>query len=306
MPEAYANFGYLGIAGLAIVLAIFYGFITNLTVGVPMTSLRFVLGLLIMAAATRADTMGVFITTQFQGVVGVSLAAMVLMRRQGNPFAAGGGEGIRHTGNGMRRAAYGIRQTAYGRRQEPKGIRHTANGIRQGAEGMPAAGVLTGLIEGAQPEAGGGQGTGNRGQETEGRRQEAGPVEYAGPVKLSSDSATAGAEHSTGRESKQLAADGGVVRTLPIRTPKRIASWMPRRVRAAVVAQQQTAAEGVTEGASVGQKDGVSVEPSGSESQPESAAADGDRLHGNQLIRVGERPRQVAVPYRNYRRYRSG
>ena len=29
---------------------------------------------------------------------------------------------------------------------------------------MPAAGVLTGLIEGAQPEAGGGQGTGNRGQ----------------------------------------------------------------------------------------------------------------------------------------------
>ena len=51
---------------------------------------------------------------------------------------------------------------------------------------MPAAGVLTGLIEGAQPEAGGGQGTGNRGQETDGIRHEAGPVEYAGPVKLSS------------------------------------------------------------------------------------------------------------------------
>lgn len=89
LPEAYANFGYLGIAGLAIVLAIFYSIITRLTVGVPMTSLRFVLGLLIMAAATKADTMGVFVTTQFQGVVGVSLAAMVLMRRQENPF---GGE----------------------------------------------------------------------------------------------------------------------------------------------------------------------------------------------------------------------
>ena len=57
-----------------------------------MTSLRFVLGLLIMGAATKADTMGVFVTSQFQGIVGVSLAAMVLMRRQGNPFAAGGGE----------------------------------------------------------------------------------------------------------------------------------------------------------------------------------------------------------------------
>ena len=109
LPEAYANFGYLGIAGLAIVLAIFYGFITNLTVGVPMTSLRFVLGLLIMAAATRADTMGVFVTTQFQGVVGVSLAALVLMRRRGNPFAAGGGEGIRHTGNGRWRHKGGKR-----------------------------------------------------------------------------------------------------------------------------------------------------------------------------------------------------
>ena len=103
LPEAYANFGYLGIVGLAIVLAIFYALITNLTVGVPMTSLRFVLGLLIMAASTRADTMGVFVTTQFQGVVGVSLAAMVLMRRQGNPFAAQtDGEAIRQTAVGTR------------------------------------------------------------------------------------------------------------------------------------------------------------------------------------------------------------
>lgn len=89
VPEAYANFGYTGVAVLAVILAMFYSFITNITVGVPMTSLRFVLGLLIMAAATRADTMGVFITSQFQGVVGVSMAAFILMRRQPNPFAWG-------------------------------------------------------------------------------------------------------------------------------------------------------------------------------------------------------------------------
>ncbi len=87
LPEAYANFGYLGVAALAVVLAVFYSWMTRLTVGVPMTSLRFVIGLLIMAAATRADTMGVFITTQFQGVMGVGLAALLLMRRHANPFA---------------------------------------------------------------------------------------------------------------------------------------------------------------------------------------------------------------------------
>lgn len=93
IPEAYANFGYMGVAGLALVLGLFYGYVTNLTVGVPLTSLRFVLGLLIMGAATKADTMGVFITSQFQGVVGVSLAALVLMKRQKNPFAAQGTSG---------------------------------------------------------------------------------------------------------------------------------------------------------------------------------------------------------------------
>jgi hypothetical protein len=87
VPEAYANFGYLGVAGLAIVLAAFFAFMTRLTVGVPMTSLRFVLGLIVMAASTKADTMGIFVTTQFQGAVGVTMAALLLMRRQTNPLA---------------------------------------------------------------------------------------------------------------------------------------------------------------------------------------------------------------------------
>jgi hypothetical protein len=218
IPEAYANFGYTGVAVLAFALAVFYSLASRATVGVPMTSLRFVLGLLFMAAATQADTMGIFVTTQFQGVVGVSMAALVLMRRQANPFAAGGGEAIR---------------------QGAEGIRHTAYG----------------------------------------RRQETGPVEYAGPVKLSSDSATSRAEHSMGREGKQLSADGGTVRTLPIRMPKRTASWMPRRVRAAVVAAARSAEE-----------------------RGDGGQGTGEAQNGSGVTR--ERPRQVAVPYQNYRRYR--
>lgn len=92
VPEAYANFGYVGVGILAVVLAVFYSFITNLTVGVPMTSLRFVLGLLVLAAATHADTMGIFVTSQFQGVIGVTLAALILMREQPNPLATEKGE----------------------------------------------------------------------------------------------------------------------------------------------------------------------------------------------------------------------
>jgi len=204
LPEAYANFGYIGIAGLAVALAIFYALITNLTVGVPMTSLRFVLGLLIMAAATRADTMGVFITTQFQGIVGVSLAAMVLMRRQRNPFA-------------QEQSIGGARQEAEG--SETKRLR--AQKTKRLVEDKPTQGVTA------------------AGQVADGEMQ--------------------------------LAADGGVVRTLPIRTPKRIASWMPRRVRAAVVAQYAE------------------------EEAPEGTERPKDR---------NEKQRQLAVPYQNYRRYR--
>lgn len=87
ITEAYANFGYAGVAGLAVFLAIYYSIFTRFTVGVPMTSMRFVLGLLAMASATAQDTMGIFITSQFQGMVGVSLASFFLMRRLPNPYA---------------------------------------------------------------------------------------------------------------------------------------------------------------------------------------------------------------------------
>jgi len=200
VPEAYANFGYLGVVALAVFLAMFYSFFTNMSVGVPMTSLRFVLGLLIMAAATKADTMGVFITTQFQGIAGVSLAAMVLMRRQANPFAG-----------------------------------------EQDLE------VKSGKVARWQ---GGKQG----------------PVSEA-----------QGAENAV--TAPRDVGTGGTVRTLPIRTPKRIASWMPRRVRAAVVAAARSAEE------------------TGDSEQGTAEAQTGSGV-------TRERPRQLAVPYQNYRRYR--
>jgi hypothetical protein len=215
VSEAFANFGYLGIGALAVFLAVFYAFFSRITVGVPMTSLRFVVGLLIMGAAVKADTMALFITSQFQAIVGVSLAAFFLMRRQSNPFATG--------------------------------EEHT---ILQ----------LEGRVE----------------REGTGRRQEAVSPSLGSVFQKDGVSV----EQTGG---KRIASDGGVVRTLPIRTPKRIASWMPRRVRAAVVAQYAAQADG-------GEEEGKVERPRDQESK---RPKDGR-----------ERPRQVAVPYQNYRRYR--
>jgi hypothetical protein len=240
VPEAYANFGYLGVGALAVFLGLFYGYFTRLSIGVPMTSLRFVIGLLIMAAATRADTMGLFVTSQFQAIVGVSAAALFLMRRQPNPLAAEGGATER--GAGKWGSAY-------------------ARGGYGGTSGMPAPGILANLIEGAPVER---AQHGARSEEL-GARQESARV-----GKLEGGKVGEGGRDTASAEPRDVGT-GGTVRTLPIRTPKRIARWMPRRVRAAVVAQY--AAEEEPEGAET-PKDG------------------------------SEKPRQLAVPYQNYRRYR--
>ncbi len=323
---------------MAVVLAIFYSWMTNISVGVPMTSLRFVLGLLIMGAATRADTMGVFVTSQFQGIVGVSLAALVLMRRQGNPFAAEAANGGLQDHWTTGRA--GWRQKGGERFKGRQDYGTTGLQANLAGNGMPAAGVLTGLIEGAQPEAGGGQGTGNRpsGSESQPESAAADGDRLHGNqlIRVGEGQETEGIRHTANGGGKseigdrrpeireRLAADGGTVRTMPIRTPKRIASWMPRRVRQQVAAEQRAAAA-----RSAAEGGDLKLEPSearqtGATQQPRSGIAgrrdqtgEGEGAAEVQTANGGDlrpeaggqkhqqnRLRQVAVPYRNYRRYR--
>jgi hypothetical protein len=71
--------------------------------------------------------MALFITSQFQAIVGVSVAALFLMRRQPNPFAVESGEGARQTTGGRRHAGERI----------------------PSEDGMPAPGLVASLIEGA-------------------------------------------------------------------------------------------------------------------------------------------------------------
>ena len=220
VAEAYANFGYAGVLAIAVFMGLLYGTVSRLTAGVPLTSFRFVSGLIVLAGVTNDNSLGVFLTMQFQGVIGVALASIFLMRRQPNPFAG-----------------------------------------EQGAGSV---------------EHGVGKWVSVRPMEKETKRPQ--------DAETNGDQSVAGNSSAQGvTPAGQVAADGGVVRTLPIRTPKRIASWMPRRVRAAVVAQYAAQAGG------------------GEEAEGEGGLKDEET---KRLKDVRERPRQVAVPYQNYRRYR--
>ena len=209
IAEAYANFGYLGVFMLAVFLSVLYSYMTRLTSGVPITSFRFVAGLVVLAGITNENSLGVFITMQFQGVVGVALASVFLMRRQPNPYAQGA--------------------------EGPVGLKD------QGANG---------------PKSADGMGQRNR------------------DIKRPKDESANG---------EQLAADCGVVRAMPAKTPRRMARWMPRRVRAAVVAQY------------------AAQEVSGEEGELLGGLKDEETQRQKEK---SSRPRQLAVPFQNYRRYR--
>ncbi|MDZ8055064.1 MAG: hypothetical protein RMX68_005355 [Aulosira sp. ZfuVER01] len=70
LQEAYANFGRLGCAGLGIFLGGLYGWITRLTINVPITSYRFLLSLiLIMLSIKNELTVGSFLSVLSQGAM---------------------------------------------------------------------------------------------------------------------------------------------------------------------------------------------------------------------------------------------
>jgi len=87
--EAYANYGYLGVAGLALAMGLFLGFITLSTTGVPLLSFRFLLAILILAALISSNnTMGVYVTTAWQGFLALLTLSLLIMKTIPNPLYA--------------------------------------------------------------------------------------------------------------------------------------------------------------------------------------------------------------------------
>lgn len=85
LPEAYANFGLVGCAGIGAVLGAFYGAVTRLAIGTPAFSARtmFCVLVLSLALASTEWTAGVYAATLFQSsvpILGIRFAFMKLQR----------------------------------------------------------------------------------------------------------------------------------------------------------------------------------------------------------------------------------
>ena len=87
--EAFANYGNLGVAGLAILMGLFLGLISLSTTGVPLFSFRFLMAILVLSAVISSNnTMGVFVTTAWQGFLALFTLSFLIMKAIPNPLCA--------------------------------------------------------------------------------------------------------------------------------------------------------------------------------------------------------------------------
>jgi len=86
LNESYANFGYLGVTGLAIVLGLFYGLVTRWIAGAPPLAARSLFGMLVISFAFQTEfCASVFVTALFQStmpLVAISFLLMTVVRTE--------------------------------------------------------------------------------------------------------------------------------------------------------------------------------------------------------------------------------
>jgi hypothetical protein len=86
LAEAYANFSYPGVIGLALILGSLYGLGTRWSLNAPITSLRGLFALLLLGTTVGVEySAGVFVTSLFQGTAVLCVLALVAMRPQPTP-----------------------------------------------------------------------------------------------------------------------------------------------------------------------------------------------------------------------------
>ena len=79
--EAYANFGMMGVVGLALVVGMVNGAVAKAAAGVPIVSLRMLVAIVFTALALQVEwTAGVYASALFQALVIICAAGFVLMR----------------------------------------------------------------------------------------------------------------------------------------------------------------------------------------------------------------------------------
>ena len=79
--EAYANFGILGVIGLAVVVGIVNGAVAKAAAGLPIVSLRMLVAIVFTAMALQVEwTAGVYVSAIFQALIIICAASFVLMQ----------------------------------------------------------------------------------------------------------------------------------------------------------------------------------------------------------------------------------
>jgi len=87
LSESYANYGYSGIAFLALFLGFFYAWVGRLSIGVPLLSLRFLFAVLVLSGTLSSNnTMGVFVTTLWQSSMALLTLGLLLTKKMPNPL----------------------------------------------------------------------------------------------------------------------------------------------------------------------------------------------------------------------------
>lgn len=88
LNEAYANFGYLGIGALGIVLGAFYGGVAHWARGMPILSFRALFAMLVASYSFQAEyTSTFYVAALFQSTVVLLVLAVIFMRK--TPVSSG-------------------------------------------------------------------------------------------------------------------------------------------------------------------------------------------------------------------------
>lgn len=83
LNEAYANFGYLGVGGLAILLGFFYAVVARWSAGVPILSFRVLFAAIVASYSFQSEfSSGVYVAALFQSTVALCALAVFFMRTE--------------------------------------------------------------------------------------------------------------------------------------------------------------------------------------------------------------------------------
>ena len=103
LNESYANFGYVGVTLLALVLGVYYGAVSRWAQNAPVLSFRSLFAVIVASYAFQTEfAAGVYVSALFQSTCALLILAALFMRR--GPLSQTPARAITPSMNGWQRA----------------------------------------------------------------------------------------------------------------------------------------------------------------------------------------------------------